>query len=220
MYCILVTGIRAAGKNSAARFLGERLDLPAVSKDGIKELLFDHLGFQSRAEKVKGTRRGYRLAGIIITVFLLAVLAAWRLWPRALSDLIPIEEHPVVRLACGVMTNQAGSIEHYALDGLLKGQEEFDGVLELLDEIRFRPDFRNLLPWPAGEAQVNGEGDTVSVVLVWGNREGDSCSLSFLGEDLACLSVGGSEGFSLFHPVDGEPIRELADYVKTHGKTK
>lgn len=53
MYCILVTGIPAAGKSTMAEVMSERLKLPIISKDAIKELLFDNVGFQSRAEKVK-----------------------------------------------------------------------------------------------------------------------------------------------------------------------
>ena len=53
MYCILVTGIPAAGKSTMAKVMSEKLKLPVISKDTIKELLFDNVGFQSRAEKVK-----------------------------------------------------------------------------------------------------------------------------------------------------------------------
>lgn len=52
MYCILVTGIPAAGKSTMAEVISERMKLPVISKDTIKELLFDNVGFQSRAEKV------------------------------------------------------------------------------------------------------------------------------------------------------------------------
>lgn len=52
MYCILVTGIPAAGKSTMAKFLSKKLKLPVISKDTIKELLFDYIGFQSREEKV------------------------------------------------------------------------------------------------------------------------------------------------------------------------
>ena len=52
MYCILVTGIPAAGKSTMAEAVSDRLKLPVISKDSIKELLFDNVGFQSRAEKV------------------------------------------------------------------------------------------------------------------------------------------------------------------------
>lgn len=52
MYCILVTGIPAAGKSTMAEIISERLKLPVISKDTIKELLFDNVGFHSREEKV------------------------------------------------------------------------------------------------------------------------------------------------------------------------
>lgn len=52
MYCILVTGIPASGKSTMAEFLAERLRLPMLSKDKIKEILFDDVGFASRSEKV------------------------------------------------------------------------------------------------------------------------------------------------------------------------
>lgn len=53
MYCILISGIPAAGKSTIARRISERLNLPVLSKDDIKEILFDQIGFESRAEKVK-----------------------------------------------------------------------------------------------------------------------------------------------------------------------
>jgi len=52
MYCILVTEIPAAGKSTMAEVISERLKLPVISKDTIKELLFDNVGFRSREEKV------------------------------------------------------------------------------------------------------------------------------------------------------------------------
>lgn len=53
MYCILVTGIPAAGKSTLAGHLSECFDLPMISKDRIKEIMFDDIGFASRAEKVR-----------------------------------------------------------------------------------------------------------------------------------------------------------------------
>ncbi|MDE6977224.1 MAG: ATP-binding protein [Lachnospiraceae bacterium] len=52
MYCILVTGIPAAGKSTMAEAVSERLKLPVISKDTVKELLFDNVGFHSREKKV------------------------------------------------------------------------------------------------------------------------------------------------------------------------
>ena len=53
MYCVLVTGIPAAGKSTAAAYLSRELSLPVLSKDRFKELLYDRLGFSSREEKVR-----------------------------------------------------------------------------------------------------------------------------------------------------------------------
>lgn len=67
MYCILVAGMPAAGKSTMAEALSERLKLPVISKDAIKELLFDNVGFKSREEKVNlgiaGMRIMYYAAG-------------------------------------------------------------------------------------------------------------------------------------------------------------
>lgn len=53
MYCLLITGLPAAGKSTMAGMLGKKMNLPVISKDSIKERLFDSVGFQSRKEKVK-----------------------------------------------------------------------------------------------------------------------------------------------------------------------
>lgn len=53
MYCILITGIPAAGKTTLAQRLSCVLQLPVFSKDAYKETLFDDIGFSSRAEKVQ-----------------------------------------------------------------------------------------------------------------------------------------------------------------------
>ena len=52
MYCILVAGVPATGKGRMAQELSQRLGLPWLSKDAIKEKLYDTVGFRCRAEKV------------------------------------------------------------------------------------------------------------------------------------------------------------------------
>ena len=54
MYCILVTGIPAAGKSTMAKYLAGHLSIPMISKDMIKELLFDNVGFKSRRKSEVG----------------------------------------------------------------------------------------------------------------------------------------------------------------------
>ncbi len=45
---IIVTGRPAAGKSSLAKWLSQELKLPLVSKDSIREELFDRLGWKDR----------------------------------------------------------------------------------------------------------------------------------------------------------------------------
>lgn len=45
---IIVTGRPAAGKSTLAKWLSQQLKLPLVSKDGIREELFDRLGWKDR----------------------------------------------------------------------------------------------------------------------------------------------------------------------------
>jgi predicted kinase len=51
--CILISGIPASGKSTFANRLSEHFKIPMISKDTIKDHLYDVVGFDSRAEKVK-----------------------------------------------------------------------------------------------------------------------------------------------------------------------
>jgi len=47
-----MAGMPASGKSTMAKAIAKKWKLPVISKDSIKEFLFDNIGFQSRAEKV------------------------------------------------------------------------------------------------------------------------------------------------------------------------
>ena len=47
-WLIIVTGLPAAGKSTLAAWLSEQLAIPFISKDAIKEILFDVLGWSDR----------------------------------------------------------------------------------------------------------------------------------------------------------------------------
>jgi predicted kinase len=51
-YLILIAGPPSSGKTSFARYLTQKMKIPMVSKDILKEYLFDTLGFKNRQEKV------------------------------------------------------------------------------------------------------------------------------------------------------------------------
>ena len=50
---ILIVGELAAGKSTLANHLAARYGIPAFTKDRIKELLCDGIGFQNREENLK-----------------------------------------------------------------------------------------------------------------------------------------------------------------------
>ena len=51
MYCILIAGAPASGKTTFANYLSEKIRVPVLAKDDIKEKLFDSIGFRSYDEK-------------------------------------------------------------------------------------------------------------------------------------------------------------------------
>lgn len=59
--CILIAGLPASGKSTFAQLLTKELGIPVLSKDAIKESLFDALGFSSRAEKIRLGEAAYRI---------------------------------------------------------------------------------------------------------------------------------------------------------------
>lgn len=58
---ILVTGAPATGKTTIAKAIAERVDLPFLCKDDIKELLFDTIGWSDRAWSRKLGVATYRI---------------------------------------------------------------------------------------------------------------------------------------------------------------
>jgi predicted kinase len=58
---VLVTGAPCSGKTSIARPLANRLGLPVVSRDALKEMLFDELGWNDADRSRKLGMLSYRL---------------------------------------------------------------------------------------------------------------------------------------------------------------
>ena len=53
MDLIIIAGMPAAGKSTLAKKIAKTFGYPILEKDGIKEELFDHIGYADRAEKRK-----------------------------------------------------------------------------------------------------------------------------------------------------------------------
>lgn len=64
---ILVHGLPGAGKTTLAKKLATELNLPLISKDDIKVMLFDVYGWKDRAESRKAGAASYEITDYIIT---------------------------------------------------------------------------------------------------------------------------------------------------------
>ena len=71
---VIVSGPPCSGKTTLARWLAQELALPLITKDAIKELLFDNLGWSDRAWSNKLGRATYPL----VYYFVESQLAAGR----------------------------------------------------------------------------------------------------------------------------------------------
>lgn len=155
-------------------------------------------------------------------VLLLLALAAWRLWPRPFASLFPGGDTAVTSLSAsctigGINELHSLAFDTYTVDAVYPGEEEFEAILSLLQSSRYRPDLRNLLPWPQERVATHGGTRSVTVSLVWDNQEENFATLFFHTDRLAVLSLATEEGFLRLHPTDRALTEQLVEYLQAHG---
>lgn len=160
------------------------------------------------------------LAGAL--VLLLLALAAWRLWPRSFVSLFPEGHTAVTSLSAsctisGIDELHSLAFDTYTVNAVYPGEEEFEAILSLLQSSRYRPDLRNLLPWPQESVVTDDSTRSVTVSLVWDNQEEGFATLFFHTDRLAVLSLATEAGFLRFHPTDRALADQLAEYLQAHG---
>ena len=150
-------------------------------------------------------------------------LALWRLIPRSLADVIGQDPGAVVSMAAQVtvtgVANGKSVSDAFTLNDLPPEIEHFAAILEILEGTNYRPDFRNLLPWPRNSVEAEGlkDGRSVMVFLVWGDSLESSATLHLQTESQAVVSLGTEDGFRIYHPTDPEAHAALADYLEVYG---
>ena len=166
-----------------------------------------------------GNRKRLFIVGAAV---LAAGLMTWRLWPRSLSQVLGAEPRQVRSMACsasvsGVSEGEA-VIDSDLLQDLSPEQADFQAVMEILDGTGYRPDFRNLLPWPVCNVGAEGSHQSASVTLAWGSGAAESASITLQSDRQAVVSPGGAEeGLLIFHPTDRGTLNELTAYLQAHG---
>lgn len=167
-----------------------------------------------------GNRKRLFIVGAAV---LAAGLMTWRLWPRSLSQVLGAEPRQVRSMACSASVSGLSEqgelfIDSDTLQDLSPEQADFQAVMEILDGAGYRPDFRNLLPWPVCNVGAEGSHQSASVTLAWGSGAAESASITLQSDRQAVVSPGGAEeGLLIFHSTDRETLNELTAYLQAHG---
>ena len=160
---------------------------------------------------------------LALAAVIVVALALWRFLPRSLGDVLNGDPGAAANMAAQVaVTGISGgkaATDTYTLEALSPDSEHFAAILEILEGTNYRPDFRNLLPWPRNsvEADSRFDGRSVTIFLVWRDGWEDTCTLSFQTESQAVVSLGTEDGFRIYHPTDPEAHAALADYLEVYG---
>ena len=168
-------------------------------------------------------RKILKTALLALAAVAVIALALWRLVPRSLGDVLNGDPGAVVSMAAQVaVTGISGgkaATDTYTLEALSPDSEHFAAILEILEGTNYRPDFRNLLPWPLTSVAAEGlkDGRSVMVFLVWGDSLESSATLHLQTESQAVVSLGTEDGFRIYHPTDPEAHAALADYLEVYG---
>ena len=167
-------------------------------------------------------RRFWKKVLVGALVLLLLALAAWRLWPRSFVSLFPGDSTSVTSLSAsctisGIDELHSLAFDTYTVNAVYPGEEDFEAILSLLQSSRYRPDLRNLLPWPQESVVTDDSTRSVTVSLVWDNQEEGFATLFFHTDRLAVLSLATEAGFLRFHPTDRALADQLAEYLQAPG---
>ena len=157
----------------------------------------------------------------IVVGLIVVFIVVWRLWSHSFDDVISVKESTVTGITCSVSVagaKESGtpSVDSYQLQGLDKEDEEFDEVLDVLKNTKYRQGFRNLLPWFKTE-DTSESKNSVLVYLVWGDSESDNCSLTFLENGKVLVDSGSSDGLKVYYTIDDSVSDKLIAYVQEHG---
>ena len=118
--------------------------------------------------------------GIIVTAFIISLvvgLLIWRFVPHSAAHLMKIDESAFTGVSGSAMVNRfedgVSYIDTYQLEHTPQQSDGFGALMEILATSRYRPDFRNLLPWDLDSLSSgkNYDGRIVSLVFSAENQK-------------------------------------------------
>ncbi len=163
-------------------------------------------------------KTGILLCGIA-AVLLIAGLLVWRLVPRTLKTVLPVDTDTVsasFTIIDSHTENGETRNESWTINSVKPGNAGYDAVVKLLDSTKYSPSMWNLTPWSKMPVQnlVSGELNLLICNFAWG-KEGKNEVLIFRKTDEGVLVETRSDVYYLSNP---EVMDELTAYIRTHGE--
>ena len=163
--------------------------------------------------------------GFIIKFFLailIVFLLVWRFWSQSFSDIITVDKNSITSFSSSVMIHRLenGQIptDTYRVVSTEEPGNEPKDILEILASTKYRPDFRNLLPWKTDsiESDKNYDGRTAVFVFSTGDQKDEWLEIYYLSHSIMTVSVGGTDKLNIYHPTNHKTLDELIEYIKSH----
>ena len=161
----------------------------------------------------------------IAAALLIIALMGWRFWPRSIDKVISTSTESVNSMACSATVSgvEDGDLfmDTYSMRSEDLVDADMEALLNILSSAKYRPDFRNLLPWDITSVDSGGtnDGKSANLALVWGNSEDEHCYMMFHSGSVVAVDVG-SGGYFIYHPTDRAVLDKLVDYIQEHGAAK
>lgn len=155
-------------------------------------------------------------------VVVIALLCVWRLWPHSLKDILDINEELFSTITVQVselgVSNGAPYIDVYRLDISSPEDNNYTSFMSIIQSTKFRPDFRNLLPWDILTVGSGQENITHSayVMLKWGDTD-DMCYITFHGDRIVSFDISGKTEYLVYHPTNRATLNQIVTYIKENG---
>ena len=164
-------------------------------------------------------RIGYMIAVVIIALF--AGLLLWRFVPRSCARMMSVDESAFTGFSSNGMINRfdLGPMDMYRTEYIPRQEAAYGELMEILASSRYRPDFRNLLPWDLSSLSSGKhyDGRTVTFVFSAADREEESIYIQFLSRSILSIHIGNKSGFRIYHPTNRETFDKVVEFLQTYG---
>ena len=154
---------------------------------------------------------------------LFAILIGWRMWPRSLSDIIPVDKASIISFSAtasiGGIKNGEPHSDIYNMNSDQTDSEVLQEILELLDSSAYRADYRNFLHGyiDSVEADNNYDGRVFFVVLEGGNNKEEYVEIQFLSNSLIVVQQDNDSDLMIYHPTNRNVLDSLISHIQENG---